>query len=241
MISAIFIARFSKTAPLQSSLLQSLNKTYVEFSDVEAVDVLAVQVDHVGMGDSAETAVGQEVVIRTPLEGFFADKAVVVAVKMLYEVIAHVQREPAVYGVVQFRAEALGEDAVELVCHRFHLFVELLNACFCQIGNSLDEIRVDITCELCAFVICRSDGISEILGCLVHKVLREFAAVVRCIDGRKRCNIRCHAEHGDAVSAVQTALAVSDDVDLLGTCLFQTLNDGFLDLQSACVDVTWPP
>ena len=61
---------------------------------------------------------------------------------------------------------------------------------------------------------------------------------MRCIDGRKRCNIRCHAEHGDAVSAVQTALAVSDDVDLLGTCLFQTLNDGFLDLQSACVDVT---
>ena len=112
------------------------------------------------MGDAAEAGVGEEVIIRTPLEGFFADKAVVEAVEMLDEVVAHVEREPAVYGVVELRAEALCEDVVELVCHRLHLFVELLDACFGEVGDGLYEVRVGVAGELRAFVIGGSDGIA---------------------------------------------------------------------------------
>ena len=98
----------------ESSLLQAVHYIDVEFADVEAVDVFTVKVDHVGMGDAAEAFVCEEVVFGTPLEGFFADEAVVETVEMLDEVVAHVERELAARGVVQLGAEALGVYAVEL-------------------------------------------------------------------------------------------------------------------------------
>ena len=81
------------TALLQPSLLQPLHYADVELADVEAVDVLAVKVYHVGVGDAAQAFVGQEVLFRAPLEGLFADEAVIIPVEMLDEVIAHVERE----------------------------------------------------------------------------------------------------------------------------------------------------
>jgi len=46
----------------QPSLFQPLDHADIEFAYVKAVNVLAVKVDHVGMGDAAKTFVGQEVV-----------------------------------------------------------------------------------------------------------------------------------------------------------------------------------
>ena len=99
---------------LKSSLLQSVDYVDVELADVEAVDVLAVEVDHVGVGDASKTFVREEVVFGSPLEGLFADEAVVEAVEVFDEVVAHVERELAARGVIELGAEALGVDAVKL-------------------------------------------------------------------------------------------------------------------------------
>ena len=190
------------------------------------------------MGDAAVAlGVDEEMVVPAPLEGGFADEAVVGAVEMPDEVVAHVERELATRGGVQLGAEALGVDAVKLRVHRGHFGVETGGAVFGEVGDRFDEVGVRVAELAGAGVVGGRDRFLKLFGRFVKQVFGKFAAAVRRVDGRERGDVGRHAEHGDAVSCVETALAVGDDVDLLGAGLLDGLYDGFLDLERAGLDV----
>ena len=153
------------------------------------------------MGDATVAlGVDEEVVVLAPLEGGFTDEAVVGAVEMSDQVVAHIERELAAGRGVQLGAVALGVDASKLLIHRGHLCVEAGDAVFGEVGDRFDEVGVGVAELAGAGVVGGRDRFLELFGRFVEQVFGKFAASVRRVDCRQRRDIGRHAEHGDAVS-----------------------------------------
>ena len=104
---------------------------------------------------------------------------------MLYEVIAHVERELAADRMVQLGAEALGIYAVKLGLHGRHLGIQAGDAVFGEVRDRADKIRIYVAQCFRALVIGGSYCVLETFGRIVHEILCKLAAAVRRVYRRQ--------------------------------------------------------
>ena len=78
--------------PLSKALLSETgHKLYIEFSYIKALDVFAVEIYHVAMGDSPASLRSEKRIVRPPAERGFRDESIIRSVVML---VARFSLEP---------------------------------------------------------------------------------------------------------------------------------------------------
>ena len=85
----------------QSALLQVAYYSHIKFTDVKALDVFSVEVNHVAVGNASVAFNGNEGAFLAPCKRVFAYKSVVCTVKVLNQIVGEVERELAACGFVK--------------------------------------------------------------------------------------------------------------------------------------------
>ena len=85
----------------QAPFLELTDQFDVKLANVKAIDVLAIEIDHVPVGNPALSAYGQQAEAVAPGKGILTDQAIVTAVKLLDKPIRKIERKSARRRAVQ--------------------------------------------------------------------------------------------------------------------------------------------
>ena len=131
LLSAASAARLSEVG----------DKLHIEFSDVEALDVLAVEVDHVAVGYPALSRRHEHFEFASPFKGIRADKSVVFTVEIFDESVRQIKRKASRCRFSLDRSDRLAQNARRVG----EDFVALLAFLVCQVEYRVEKVGIGVT------------------------------------------------------------------------------------------------
>ena len=96
----------------KAPLTQIADQVHIEFADIEAGDVLPVEIDDVAVGHAAFAGDGYQGVFVAPDRGIHRHQPVIGAVEVPHQKIGHIERELAPGGLVESGSHALIPNAL---------------------------------------------------------------------------------------------------------------------------------